>query len=79
MIELGFAAADHLARPLGGSLSWLPLRVRGRYTREEVLSAMGYVAMDCRKPNSHREGVLWWEEAQSAALFVTLQKSESDY
>ncbi len=79
VIELGFAAADHLARPLGGSLSWLPLRVHGRYTREEVLSAMGYVSIDGRKPNSFREGVLWCEEAQSDALFVTLKKSESDY
>lgn len=79
VIELSMAAAAHVARPLNGGLSWLPLRVHGRYTREEALAALGYVSLDGRKPNSFREGVLWCEEAQADALFVTLKKAEADY
>jgi hypothetical protein len=79
VIELSMAEAAHVARPLAGSLAWSPLRVHGRYTREEVLAALGYVSINGRKPNSFREGVLWCEEAQADALFVTLKKAESDY
>ncbi len=49
------------------------------YTREEVVSALDYVSVDGRKPNSFREGVLYSQAANSDAFFVTLKKSEADY
>lgn len=79
VIQLAMAQAWHVARPLDGPLAGVPLRVHARYTREEVLSALRYVDVDGRKPNSFREGVLWSEQVRSDALFVTLKKSESDY
>jgi hypothetical protein len=53
--------------------------VHARYTREEVLAALGYVDVAGRKPNSFREGVLWCEAVNADALFVTLRKTEADY
>ena len=56
-----------------------PLRIQARYTREEIVSALDYVAIDGRKPNSFREGVLFSPAANADALLVTLHKSEADY
>jgi len=79
VIDIAMAGAAHVARPLTGALESTPLRVHGRYTREEVLTALRFVDLAGRKPNSFREGVLWAEEVQADALFVTLKKSEADY
>lgn len=79
VIQLSMARAWHVARPLSGALSHVPLRVHARYTREEVLSGLQYVDIAGRKPNSFREGVLYSEAVKADALFVTLKKSESDY
>jgi hypothetical protein len=79
VIDLAMAGAAHVSRPLTGSLASVPLRVHGRYTREEALSALRYVDLAGRKPNSFREGVLWADEVQADAFFVTLKKSEADY
>ena len=79
VIALGLERAQHVARPLNGGLSDLPLRVDASYTREEAVSALQYVSIEGRKPNSFREGVLWSEPPHTDAFFVTLHKSEEDY
>ena len=79
VIDVAMGGAGHVARPLRGRLSRLPLRVHARYTREEILAALGYVDVVGRKPNSFREGVLWCDAVNADALFVTLRKAEADY
>ncbi|MDO5740060.1 MAG: DUF3427 domain-containing protein [Ornithinimicrobium sp.] len=79
VIDVSFDAARHVTVELGGELGDIPLRVHGRYQREEVLAAMGYVSPGSRKPNSFREGVLYSPGINVDAFFVTLKKSEADY
>jgi superfamily II DNA or RNA helicase/HKD family nuclease len=79
VLAFGLDAAQHVTSPLAGALGGRPLRVHARYTREEVVSALDYVSIDGRKPNSVREGVLHSESARVDAFFVTLKKSETDY
>ena len=78
VIGIAFEATRHAARPLTGRLADVPLQVHARYQREEVLSALGYAHLE-RRPNSFREGVLYSEETNVDAFFVTLKKSEADY
>lgn len=79
VVRLGLHGAERVAKPLPGELGLRPLRVHARYTREEIVSALDYVAINGRKPNSFREGVLYSHAAQSDAFLVTLHKSEADY
>ncbi|GAA1987601.1 DEAD/DEAH box helicase [Terrabacter lapilli] len=82
VLDLGLQGAAHVTHPLGGTDGRLvdrPLRVHGRYTREEAVAALDYVELSGRKPNSFREGVLFSAAANSDAFFVTLNKSEADY
>lgn len=79
VIRLGLENAEHVTRSISGELAGRPLRVHARYTREEIVSALDYVSIDGRKPNSFREGVLFAPEANSDAFLVTLHKSEADY
>lgn len=55
----------------------VPLRVHARYTRDEVLAAIGRATLT--KPFSHREGPLWHEPTNTDYFFITLQKSEKYY
>lgn len=79
IVALGLDGALHVTSPLGGALAGRPLLTHARYTREEVVSALDYVSIEGRKPNSFREGVLYSESAKVDAFFVTLKKSEADY
>ena len=79
VIALGLARAERVSARLGGELGLRPLRIHARYTREEVVAALDYVAVDGRKPNSFREGVMFAQEAKADAFLVTLHKSEADY
>jgi superfamily II DNA or RNA helicase/HKD family nuclease len=79
VIRLGLSRAEHVPQPLPGDLAQVPLRIGASYTREEVVTALQYVSVDGRKPNSFREGVLWSEPLRTDAFFVTLHKSEEDY
>ncbi len=54
-----------------------PLNVHARYSREEVVAALGYGSGV--KPKGPREGVLPVPEANSDVFFVTLYKAERDY
>jgi hypothetical protein len=78
IVDVAFDRAHHVAVDLRGGLRHLPLRVHGRYHREEVLAGLDYASVN-RRPNSFREGVLYIPELDVDAFFVTLQKSEADY
>lgn len=54
-----------------------PLYLHRRYTRDEILTAVGYKTLE--RPSSHREGVLWMRDAGVELLFVTLDKSDKQY
>ena len=78
IIELGLDAAAHVTSPLTGDLTGWPLRVHGRYQREEILAAFDYATLD-RKPTSMMQGVAYAPAANADLLMATLKKSEADY
>jgi len=55
----------------------VPIQVHARYTRDEVLAAIGRATL--AKPFSHREGPLWHAPTNTDYFFITLQKSEKYY
>ncbi len=79
VIGLGLRGAQRVTTRLSGELGMRPLNAHARYTREEIVSALDYVSIEGRKPNSFREGVLFSPAANADAFLVTLHKSESDY
>ena len=79
VIDLALAGAERVTSRLTGDLWQRPLRVHGRYTREEIVAALDYVSIEGRKANSFREGVLFAPEARADAFLVTLEKSEAEY
>ena len=78
VVDLAFDQARHATAPLAGALRPLPLRVHGRYQREEILAALDYAHLQ-RTPKSFQAGVMWSEPWRSDAFLVTLRKAESDY
>jgi superfamily II DNA or RNA helicase/HKD family nuclease len=54
-----------------------PLRVHGRYTRDQILASMQIHRFE--KASSNREGVANNKELNCEALFVTLHKSDDNY
>jgi hypothetical protein len=54
-----------------------PLTVHARYTRDEILAALGHWTVD-RHPDM-REGVLHIPEIHADVFMITLNKTESDY
>ena len=78
LLALGIERAEHVTRALEAGLQDVTLRTDARYSLEEVLAALDYCSLE-RLPSSFREGVLWVEEHQTDAFFVTLRKSEQDY
>lgn len=54
-----------------------PLRVHGRYTREQILAAFGLSTFESK--SSNREGNAIAREKQTELLFITLNKSEENY
>ncbi|MEC4115945.1 DUF3427 domain-containing protein [Myroides phaeus] len=55
----------------------LPLKIHGRYTRDQILAAFRLSTID--KKSSSREGVAENKELNTELLFVNLQKSEEDF
>lgn len=55
----------------------LPLRVHSRYTKDQILAALG--ESNLTKKSSNREGVLNIPHLNAELLFVTLEKSEEHY
>ncbi|WP_345711216.1 DUF3427 domain-containing protein, partial [Kineococcus glutinatus] len=78
LVELAFDDARHATSPLLGDLAGLPLSVHARYSRDEIVSALG-VTTATRPPVQFREGVVWVERLQTDALLITLKKSEADF
>ncbi len=68
---------DDLPDPQRAPFANVPLQVHARYTRDEVLAAIGRATL--AKPFSHREGPLWHEPTNTDYFFITLQKSEKYY
>lgn len=74
--------ASHLTFPLSketGEKAFdnVPLSVHARYSRDEVLAAIGRSTVD--KPFSHREGPLPDQPTKTDYCFITLEKSEKYY
>ena len=60
-----------------GLASDIPLSIHARYSREEIVAALGHG--EGIKPPPTREGILWVESASSDAFFIDLHKAERDY
>lgn len=65
--EIPFVEMDHA----------FPLKIHSRYTRDQILVALGLTTID--KKSSNREGVALNKELNVEALFVNLKKSEEDF
>jgi superfamily II DNA or RNA helicase len=72
-----FALADELPDDQTPTFEHVPLQVHARYTRDEVLAAIGRSTL--AKPFSHREGPLSDKATNTDYFFVTLEKSEKYY
>src|SRR5690606_10216322 len=57
--------------------SLFPLKIHSRYTRDQILVAMGLSTIDKKTPN--REGAALNKETNTEALFINLHKSEEDF
>ncbi len=55
----------------------IPLALHTRYTRNEVVAALGYA--DGVKPKITQGGILWVPQAQADVFFIDLHKAERDY
>lgn len=67
---------DHLTHAIDPTGA-LPLRVHARYSLDEVLAAFGITTPE--RPYRIREGVHFDKASATDLLFVTIQKSESEY
>ena len=54
-----------------------PLSVHGCYTRDEILSALGYLTFENRV--AVREGVKYLSKLKTDVFFITLNKKEKEY
>lgn len=70
------ARSTTLTRPSGLDPQ-VPLALHGRYTRNEIVAALGH-GRGVNIPST-REGILWVEPAGCDAFFVDLHKHERDY
>jgi superfamily II DNA or RNA helicase/HKD family nuclease len=55
----------------------VPLTLHGRYTRSEVIAALGFG--DGVKPKVTQGGILWVPQVESDVFFIDLRKAERDY
>ncbi len=77
LVALGVERTRYSPKGLGRGLAHVPLYSHATYRREEVLAALGYLALDGRKAR-HREGVAWCEDTRTDAFFVTVEKDAKD-
>ncbi|MGM0385469.1 MAG: DUF3427 domain-containing protein [Actinomycetota bacterium] len=78
IVALGLEGAKHRTRPLTGRLASTSLRVHARYSREEIVAALGYATLE-RPPSSMMQGVFHAKDRDTDVFLVTLRKSEADY
>jgi superfamily II DNA or RNA helicase len=76
LLSLKLALVDELA-PVISVPFFCPLEFSAEYTRDEILAALGVWRLD--RQRDVREGVLWVEEIRADLLFITLDKTETDY
>jgi superfamily II DNA or RNA helicase/HKD family nuclease len=55
----------------------IPLALHARYSRNEVVAALGYA--EGVKPKVTQGGILWVPQAQADVFFIDLHKAERDY
>jgi hypothetical protein len=72
-----FPLADEMVDERKSIFRDVPLQVHARYTRDEVLAAIGRATLAA--PFSHREGPLWHLATKTDYFFITLEKSEKYY
>jgi len=77
VLEVAAARISHVPIRLDG-MDRVPLWVHARYSREELLAAVGRAALN-RAPANDREGVRYAEEERADVFTFTLAKSERDY
>jgi superfamily II DNA or RNA helicase len=77
VLEVAASLVSHVPARLGGMES-VPLWVHCRYTREELLPAIGRARVG-RPPVNDREGVRYSEDERADVFTFTLTKSERDY
>jgi hypothetical protein len=78
VVDWSFDFTRHQTVELAGPLFGTPLRIHGRYQREEILTALDYASLE-RKPTSMMQGVAYSSAFNADILFVTLKKSEANY
>ena len=78
VLDISFESARHNPLALPAQLLGLPLMVHARYQREEILAGFGH-AQPGRTPSTFREGVLYLDDLNVDAFFVTLTKSDAEY
>jgi superfamily II DNA or RNA helicase len=76
LLEVLIDRIDFIEKPIPLPYSQ-PLKLHGRYTRDQVLSAFGLHELE--KKGSNREGVAYSKVLNTELLFVTLNKSEKDF
>ncbi len=74
--------AEHQTFPLfeavrDDAFADVPLALHARYTRDEVLAAIGRSTVG--RPFTQQTGVLWHEATRTDYFFITLEKSEKHY
>jgi superfamily II DNA or RNA helicase/HKD family nuclease len=79
ILAYNLARTEHVPVPLLGDHAGLPLTVHGSYNREEILTALGQVALGGYAPNKFQEGARWCPNIATDALFVTLEKDAKDF
>lgn len=82
LLEVLEERAEHQTFPLheftsDAAFADVPLAIHARYTRDEVLAAVGRSTLE--RPFSHREGPFWHPETNTDYFFITLEKSEKYY
>ncbi|HUP76812.1 MAG TPA: DUF3427 domain-containing protein [Acidimicrobiales bacterium] len=78
LLDVTEANAEFTPRRLSEHFADVPLSVHCRYSREEILAAVGYASLD-RKPRADMAGVRWVPDLQTDVFTVTLQKTERQY
>jgi len=68
---------SQVRRRLSQLLPEVPLTLHGRYTRAEVIAALGFG--EGAKPKVTQGGILWIPQVESDVFFVDLRKAERDY
>lgn len=76
LLEVLGARASRLALHAGLEPE-IPLRLHARYSRDELLAALGEATAE--RPRSWREGVRWIERYRMDVFLVTLNKSERHF